>query len=135
MLNGEGVFCYRGGSPRDGKTKDLAKGGLVLGVEPQAQYETETVQLRDGDCLLFYTDGLVDAMDFGSEIWGRERMLEAAARFTDCPADHVVRNLLAYRRRFSGLARQVDDTSLIAVKIGPPRLTGKDCECEKADER
>jgi sigma-B regulation protein RsbU (phosphoserine phosphatase) len=131
------TYCSCGHEPtlliRDGQTQDLAKGGLVLGVDPQAQYEIETVQLRDGDCLLFYTDGLVDTMDFGSEIWGRDRMLEAAAQFADCPADHVVRNLLAYRRRFSGLARQVDDTSVIAVKIGPPRLTGESCQCEEHD--
>jgi sigma-B regulation protein RsbU (phosphoserine phosphatase) len=132
------TYCSCGHEPtllvRDGRTQDLAKGGLVLGVDPQAQYEIETVQLRDGDCLLFYTDGLVDAMDFGSEIWGRDRMLEAAARFADCPADHVVRNLLAYRRRFSGLARQVDDTSIIAIKVGPPRVTGESCQCEAHDE-
>ena len=83
--------------------------------------EREAVELRDGDCLLFYTDGLVDAMDFNSELWGRERLLEATMRFADCPADHVVRNVLAYRRRFAGLARQVDDTSIIAVKVGASR--------------
>jgi hypothetical protein len=33
----------------------------------------------------------------------------------------VVRNVLAYRRRFAGLARQVDDTSIIAVKVGASR--------------
>lgn len=131
------TYCSCGHEPpvliRAGQTQDLDKGGLVLGVDPQAQYEIETVRLRDGDCLLFYTDGLVDAMDFGNELWGRERMLEAVTRFADCPADHVVRNLLAYRRRFSGLARQVDDTSLIAVKVGPPRQTGDGCECELSD--
>ena len=112
------TYCNCGHEPavliRDGADADLAKGGLVLGVDPHAQYEIETVELRDGDCLLFYTDGLVDAMDFNSELWGRDRMLEAAMRFVDCPADHVVRNILAYRRRFAGLARQVDDTSIIA---------------------
>ena len=119
------TYCNCGHEPavliRDGRAHDLAKGGLVLGVDPRAGYEIETVELRDGDCLLFYTDGLVDAMDFNGELWGREHMLEAAMRFADCPADHMVRNILAYRRRFAGLARQVDDTSIIAVKVGEPR--------------
>ena len=130
------TYCNCGHEPtvliRDGKAQDLATGGLVLGVDPQAKYEIDTVQLQDGDCLLFYTDGLVDAMDFGSEVWGRERMLEAAMRFTDCPADHVVRNVLAYRRRFVGLARQIDDTSLVAVKIGAPRKSEGCVECQMA---
>ena len=102
-------------------------------MDPHAKYEIETVELRDGDCLLFYTDGLVDAMDFNSELWGRDRMLEAAMRFVDCPADHVVRNVLAYRRRFAGLARQVDDTSIIAVKIGDSRGNEACGECMAAE--
>jgi sigma-B regulation protein RsbU (phosphoserine phosphatase) len=116
------TYCNCGHEPavliREGRVCDLEKGGLVLGVDPHAKYEIETVALRDGDCLLFYTDGLVDAMDFNNELWGRDRLLEATMRFVDCPADHVVRNVLAYRRRFAGLARQVDDTSIIAVKVG-----------------
>jgi sigma-B regulation protein RsbU (phosphoserine phosphatase) len=132
------TYCSCGHEPtaliRNGQVEDLAKGGLVLGVDPQAKYEIETVQLEDGDCLLFYTDGLVDAMDFNGVVWGRDRMIEAAKRFTDCPADHVIRNILAYRRRFAGLARQIDDTSLIAVKVGPPRRTEgcRECECSVA---
>jgi sigma-B regulation protein RsbU (phosphoserine phosphatase) len=117
------TYCNCGHEPavllRDGRVQELGQGGLVLGVDPAARYEIETVALRDGDCLLFYTDGLVDAMDFNHELWGRDRLLEATLKFVDCPADHVVRNVLAYRRRFAGLARQVDDTSLIAVKVGP----------------
>jgi sigma-B regulation protein RsbU (phosphoserine phosphatase) len=131
------TYCNCGHEPavliRDGRMQDLAAGGLVLGVDPNAKYDIETVDLRDGDCLLFYTDGLVDAMDFNNDLWGRERMLEAASRFVDCPADHVVRNVLAYRRRFAGLARQVDDTSIIAVKVGDPRSTEACGACMAAE--
>jgi len=133
------TYCSCGHEPtaliRNGRVEDLAKGGLILGVDPQAKYEIETVQLEDGDCLLFYTDGLVDTMDFNGVLWGRDRMVEAAKQFTDCPADQVVRNVLGYRRRFAGLARQIDDTSLIAVKVGPPRRTNGCCECESPGER
>ncbi len=119
------TYCNCGHEPtvliRGNQVLDLGKGGLVLGVDPRAEYEIETVKLQDGDCLLFYTDGLVDAMDFNGELWGRERMLQAARQFMECPADHLIRNVLAYRRRFAGLARQVDDTSVIAVKVGASR--------------
>jgi hypothetical protein len=78
---------------------------------------------------------LVDAMDFNNELWGRERMLEAARQFVKCPANRVVKNLLAYRRRFAGLARQIDDTSVIAMKIGEP-CKGESCrDCEMAEAR
>jgi sigma-B regulation protein RsbU (phosphoserine phosphatase) len=96
----------------------LEKGGLVLGVEVQEEYESETLRLRDGDCLLLYSDGLIDAANFDGEFWGRERMLEAARNFAEgCSAEQMVKNILGYRRRFVGLASQCDDTSIIVVRV------------------
>jgi len=116
------TYCNCGHEPtvliRDGQTRDLNKGGLVLGVDPDAVYEIETLELREGDCLLFYTDGLIDAMNFNNETWGRDNMLEAAMKFVDGSAEHMIKNILTYRRRFIGLAKQVDDTSIIVVKVG-----------------
>jgi serine phosphatase RsbU (regulator of sigma subunit) len=116
------TYCNCGHEPtvliRDGKTRDLDKGGLVLGVEAEAEYQIETVKLRDGDGLVFYTDGLIDAANFDGQLWGRENMLEAAKKFTSGTAEQMVKNILVYRRRFVGLAEQIDDTSIVAVKIG-----------------
>ena len=115
------TYCNCGHEPtvliRDGEITELEKGGLVLGVEMETQYEIETVALRQGDCLLFYTDGLFDAANFDGEFWGRERMLETAKKFTNDSAEQMVKNILMYRRRFVGLARQIDDTSIIVVKV------------------
>ena len=102
---------------RNGQITDLTKGGLVLGVDPQAEYEIETVELRDGDCLLFYTDGLTDAVNFDSELWGRENLLQAAKKFAAGSAEQMTKNILGHRRRFVGLARQIDDTSMVVVKV------------------
>ncbi len=116
------TYCNCGHEPavliRDGEIVELEKGGFVLGVEAQAEYEVETLRLRDGDCLLFYTDGLIDAANFDGEFWGRQSLLETAKQFTSLGAGQMVKNVLGYRRRFVGLAKQVDDTSIIVVKVG-----------------
>ena len=116
------TYCNCGHEPtiliRDGKIIELDKGGLVLGVDPQAEYEIETIGLKDGDCLLFYTDGLIDAFNFDNELWGREAMLQTAKKFSSEPAEQMIKNILRYRRRFVGLARQIDDTSIIVIKVG-----------------
>jgi sigma-B regulation protein RsbU (phosphoserine phosphatase) len=115
------TYCNCGHEPavliRNGKIVELDKGGFVLGVEAKAEYEIETLRLQQGDCLLFYTDGLIDAADFDGQFWGRERMLEAAKNFASLEAEQMVKNILGYRRRFVGLAKQVDDTSIIVVKV------------------
>jgi sigma-B regulation protein RsbU (phosphoserine phosphatase) len=115
------AYCNCGHEPavliRDGGVMELEKGGLVLGVDPEAEYEVETLALKDGDCLLFYTDGLIDAANFDGKLWGRDRMLRAAKRFSAGSAKQMVANILKSRRRFVALARQIDDTSIVVVKV------------------
>ena len=111
---------------RDGQVQDLSKGGLVLGVDIQAEYETKTIKLKDGDCLLFYTDGLIDAINFSDQFWGRQRLIEAAGKFAKEPAEQMVKNILAYRRRFVGLAEQMDDTSVIVIKVNKAESSRSD---------
>ena len=115
------TYCNCGHEPailiRKNKFSDLDKGGLVLGIEENFNYEYDTVKLADDDCILFYTDGLIDAANFDGQLWTRENLLKAVTQFTNGAARHIVKNILTYRRRFVGLAKQVDDTSLIAIKI------------------
>jgi serine phosphatase RsbU (regulator of sigma subunit) len=115
------TYCNCGHQPtvliRDGQFMGMEKGGIVLGVDPRAEYEIGKLELKDGDCLLFYTDGLVDAANFDGEFWGRERMLEAVKKFNVGSAAQMVKNILRYRMRFVGLSRQIDDTSIIVVKV------------------
>jgi len=115
------TYCNCGHEPailiRENEFSDLNKGGLVLGVEENFNYEYGTVKLATGDCILFYTDGLIDAANFDGQLWTRENLLKAVTQFPAGAARHIVKNILTYRRRFVGLAKQVDDTSLIAIKI------------------
>jgi serine phosphatase RsbU (regulator of sigma subunit) len=115
------TYCNCGHEPtlliRGGGITELQKGGIVLGVEAGAKYETETIKLQENDCLLFYTDGLVDAANFEGDFWGRERMIKVANDFAEGTAEQMIKNMLVYRRRFVGLARQFDDTSVIVVKV------------------
>jgi len=121
------TYCNCGHEPavliRHGQITDLETGGLVLGVDANAQYEVDSIDLKEGDCLLFYTDGLIDSVNFDAELWGRQQMLETAKKFAASSAKHMVKNILAYRRRFAGLARQIDDTSIVVVKVGSGAAT------------
>ena len=117
------TYCNCGHEPgllvRQNNILELDKGGLVLGVLEDAEYEIATVDLAQCDHLIIYTDGLVDAVDFDGELWGKDRMYQAISRYIGCPsADQMIRRLLGYRRRFVGLARQTDDTSVVAIRVG-----------------
>jgi sigma-B regulation protein RsbU (phosphoserine phosphatase) len=114
-------YCNCGHEPalhiRDGKVTELDKGGLVLGVMDDSEYEIGVVNLLEEDIILMYTDGLIDSVNFESEMWGRDRMLKALDKCHLCCAENLIRNLLGFRRRFVGLAPQTDDTSIVAIKM------------------
>jgi sigma-B regulation protein RsbU (phosphoserine phosphatase) len=116
------TYCNCGHEPalliRDGRIVELEKGGLVLGVDREAEYEIDSVSLKDGDVLLFYTDGLTDAANFNGDFWGRENLFNTVMEFAPRgSARRTLKNILRYRRRYVGLARQIDDTSLVVVKV------------------
>jgi sigma-B regulation protein RsbU (phosphoserine phosphatase) len=114
------TYCNCGHDPgillRNGQVMDLNEGGLVLGITPDTHYNTQTVPFEQNDCLLMYTDGLIDAMNFDGQMWGRQRLLDVLQNQPATCAEYLVHNILAYRRRFVGLASQTDDTSIVAVR-------------------
>jgi serine phosphatase RsbU (regulator of sigma subunit) len=114
-------YCNCGHEPalliRGKEVIELNIGGLVLGILQNARYTIETIELQQGDTVLMYTDGLIDAMDFDGECWGKDRLFELLSRIEITSADQVVRTILQYRRRFVGLANQLDDTSIVAVRL------------------
>ncbi|MHC4264462.1 MAG: PP2C family protein-serine/threonine phosphatase [Planctomycetota bacterium] len=121
VKNEKMTYCSCGHEPamilRKGKITDLDKGGLVLGVSTDAEFLIDTIKLKDGDCLLFYTDGLIDTANFDGEFWGKERLLQSLKGFEAASAAQIVNHVLGHRRRFAGLSKQLDDTSIIAVKF------------------
>ena len=115
------TYCNCGHEPalllRQGKIRELKKGGLVFGVLKDAVYEIETIELKAEDRLLFYTDGLIDAVNFSGRTWGVQNLYKIFRQFAAGSADQIVNNILLYRRRFIGLAHQIDDTSIVAIKV------------------
>ncbi len=114
-------FCNCGHEPtvlmREGKLIELFEGGMVLGVDPNSTYQIDNIDLLRDDILLFYTDGLIDAVNFDNKIWGRERLYEMLNKCDKRSAKMLVHTLLGYRRRFTGLSPQQDDTSIVAIKV------------------
>ena len=102
---------------RKGQVFPLDVGGMIVGVDPTATYVKGIQHLEPGDVILFYTDGLVDAMDFQGHRFGRPRIADALLAACDKPAADIVNHLLWEMRRFCGLNRSLDDTTLVVVKV------------------
>ncbi len=99
-----------------GQIDSLEKGGLVMGLVENTSYETSTVSFQNEDTLLLYTDGLIDAVNFEGQMWGKERLMEILYQSRGNSASQLVHSILGFRRRFVGLASQLDDTSMLAIR-------------------
>lgn len=111
----EPPMLLRGGP--NGEIRELSTGGMVLGVDPEQTYEKDVVQLRKGDILWIYTDGVPDAMTYSGEKFGKDRMREALRKYANEPAEQICRQMLWETRRFVGLNRRTDDTTIVVIKV------------------
>lgn len=99
----------------------LDAGGLVVGIDPDTQYERGIFDLKVGDLVVGYTDGVTEAMNPDGAMYGRTRLLDEASDFLNehpgVPAQSLVDHLLWCVRRFVGLQGETDDVTLVAVRV------------------
>ncbi len=103
-----------------GKVELLRSPGLALGVDGGAVFERVTkdqeVALTSGDCVLFYTDGVREAVDSEDQEFGMERMSEAFRMAAPLGAEAVLSRMQEELRQFTGEGPQMDDITLVAIE-------------------
>jgi sigma-B regulation protein RsbU (phosphoserine phosphatase) len=100
----------------DGSIERLDVGGLPLGIQPEAKYDSASVTLAPGDWLIIFTDGLVEAENARQDEYGETRLLGAiAANAATTPTD-MLNRLMAEVDLFVGSTPQHDDVTCLLVK-------------------
>lgn len=103
-----------------GKVELLRSPGLALGIDGGAVFERVTrdqdVALKSGDCVLFYTDGVKEALDVNEEEFGMERMSEAFRMAAPLGAEAVLVRMQEELKLFTGEGPQMDDITLVVVE-------------------
>jgi len=100
---------------RGGELIELHSENMVLGVDPDEIFTQSFVDLKRGDILLLYTDGLTDGMNFHQETFGRQRLIEAFMKGGDS-AEAVAQHILWELRKFVGLSKRTDDVTMIVAR-------------------
>ena len=91
---------------------------LPLGVIREIQYNELTEQLQSGDLLLFYTDGIPEAMNEKKELFGFERLEKFVHELnTGSTSKETIHQLLAAVQMHMGTALQHDDMTVVAVRV------------------
>jgi len=99
----------------DGSVSHLTSGGMVLGACERSSYDVADVAVGRGDRLLLYTDGITEANREGDQLYGDERLEQAARRLRCLSAAQMVDALFEEVAAFTGTFR--DDATVLAVTI------------------
>jgi len=100
----------------DGRIESLDPTGGVLGVHEGFAYSESAVELESGDLLLLYTDGVTEALNSSSELFGDERLQEYLKANHQQPVQAFLPGLLNEIHRFTGKKELDDDLTVIALK-------------------
>jgi len=101
----------------DGSFLELETGGILLGAFQGTQYEEGHLLLSPGDLLLFYTDGLSEALGLDGQELGRAALPGLLRGLYAGSASEIVRGLVTHLSRNSAEFHPADDVSLIVMKM------------------
>ena len=99
-----------------GAIEHLQTGGIPLGVQENAAYESATATLQTGDWLIIYTDGVIEAENERADEYGEARLLTMLHANTAVPPAMLLNTIMVDLDRFVGNAPQHDDVTLMLLK-------------------
>ncbi len=98
----------------------LRSPGLALGIDSGSVFERVTqdreIEMKSGDCVLFYTDGVKEAVNLDEEEFGMERMSEAFRCAAPFGAEAILIRVQEELKKFTGDCPQMDDITLVAIE-------------------
>jgi sigma-B regulation protein RsbU (phosphoserine phosphatase) len=100
-----------------GGTQELAAGGPVVGLFDHLTYEQATIELRPGDWLVAYTDGLTEVENSYEEEYGNERLVAFLERNADSSSpEQLIEAVLAELQQWAPGVEQSDDRTLLVAR-------------------
>jgi sigma-B regulation protein RsbU (phosphoserine phosphatase) len=100
----------------NGSIERLDVGGLPIGIQAEAKYESASITLAPGDWLIIFTDGLVEAENARQEEYGEARLLSAIAAGAATTPAEMLNRLMKELDLFVGSTPQHDDVTCLLVK-------------------
>lgn len=99
-------------------TKPLRNtGGMALGVLQDATFRSAKLQLRGGDRLFLYTDGVTEAMDEGGNQYSEARLEHFLHEADGASLSEIIHGTVENVRRHSAGTPQSDDITVLALKF------------------
>lgn len=95
---------------------EFERTGLVLGIESEAEFKEQAVQLKQGDFILLYTDGVTEATNTEQDLYGKDRLLQLLYNHRKSSVNEVQAALEDSITEFIGDISPSDDITMVIAK-------------------
>ncbi len=103
--------------PGDGECRLLKTKGTMLGIMGKIELQEDEVQLRPGDLVALYSDGITEAQSPAGEFFGLDRLCETLRTSEGLTSQELLDRVFERVAEFQADAEQHDDMTLMVLKI------------------
>ncbi len=122
MTYSNGGHNYPFISRPEGNRVFLERGGMILGMFDEGEWEEEEIQLVPGDRVVFYTDGINEALNAAEDEYTEERLYDlVSAMPADLSAQEITERILEDHRGFLAGVEPQDDVTLVVLRVLEPK--------------
>jgi sigma-B regulation protein RsbU (phosphoserine phosphatase) len=119
-LKGEIEYVNAGHNPpyllsASGITKVEPTNGIALGVMEKINFLSKKIEIKPGEKLYLYTDGITEAFDQEEKAYGTEKLENFLLQHLDAPIIDIVQDTFSEVDAFVDGAPQSDDITLLAI--------------------
>lgn len=100
------------------KVKFPSVKGVMLGGLPNQLYKEESVSLVEGDLVFIYTDGIVESVNAGGEMYKVNRLENLLKSVVTHTVQQIEQSVITDLNRFTEGLPQKDDITMVLLKIG-----------------
>jgi phosphoserine phosphatase RsbU/P len=101
---------------RAGGITTLDSTGTVVGAFPVARYGEKTIELRQGDMLVAYTDGIVEPENAYGEMFGDERLKDLLVKYAKVDSSEIIARTMEAVNQWTGAGELQDDMTMLVAR-------------------
>jgi sigma-B regulation protein RsbU (phosphoserine phosphatase) len=95
----------------------LSPTGAAIGLVEEADFAEKTIELREEDLLVLYTDGVTEALNLQNQEFGRQRLVQLSRQVNDTSVKEAIQLIRQGLEEFSEGRPLADDTTIVICKI------------------
>ena len=100
----------------DGTIEYLKEGGQILGISPDVKYRQGQVELKPGELIVFYTDGVTEVFDEKGREFGEAKLVAAIKEHSQNGSAEMLKNIVDSVCEYAASEHIFDDLTMVILK-------------------